>query len=93
MSIASRIHAFLHPLAAVQLLQKSFDSERRLWTSKGHLLVSELTNKPQWEISKEGKAVTFIDEWLTKEGESVSRAVHVLDTSSLESATKAGDVA
>lgn len=91
-TIANRIHAFLHPLDAVQLLQKSFDSERRLWTTKGHLLVSELENRPQWVIEEGGKAVTFIDEWVTKEGESVSRAVHHLDTKPLTSPTLAGDV-
>lgn len=91
-TIANRIHAFLHPLDAVQLLQKSFDSERRLWTDKGHLLVKDLTNKPQWIIEEGGRAVTFIDEWFTKEGESVSRAVHHLDTKPLTSPTVAGDV-
>lgn len=92
MSFMDRLRAFAHPTALRDELQKSFDSERRLWTTKGHLLVSELENKPQWVIEPGGKAVTFIDEWLTKEGESVSRAVHHLDTKPLQSETIAGDV-
>ncbi len=92
MSLMDRIRAFLHPTAAVEALQKSFDSERRLWTTKGHMLVSELENRPQWFIEEGGKAVTFVDEWVTKEGESVSRAVHHLDTKPLQSETVVGDV-
>lgn len=96
MSLMARIRAFLNPtagaIAATAALQKSFDSERRLWTTKGHMLVSELENRPQWVIEEGGKAVTFIDEWVTKEGESVSRATHHLDTKPLTSETIAGDV-
>lgn len=92
MTFMTRIRAFLHPRAEVEALMARINSERMLWTTKGHMFVAELENKPQWIIEEGGKAVTFIDEWVTKEGESVSRAVHHLDTKPLTSPTIAGDV-
>lgn len=92
MSFMDRVRAFAHPTAAVEALKAKIDTTRMLWTSKGHMFVTDLENKPQWIIEEGGKAVTFIDEWVTKEGESVSRAVHHLDTKPLTSETKAGDV-
>lgn len=92
MTLTNRIHAFLHPLDAVRAQVALWNTQRHLWTTKGHMLVSDLENRPQWVIEEGGKAVTFIDEWFTKEGESVSRAVHHLDTKPLTSPTLAGDV-
>lgn len=92
MSLMDRLRAFAHPTASAQALMVKINAERMLWTSKGHLFVADLENKPQWIIEEGGKAVTFIDEWFTKEGESVSRAVHHLDTKPLTSETTAGNL-
>lgn len=92
MSFMDRLRAFAHPTAGEQALMAKINAERMLWTSKGHLFVADLENKPQWIIEEGGKAVTFIDEWVTKEGESVSRAVHHLDTKPLVAETTAGNI-
>lgn len=92
MTFMDRVRAFMHPQAAVDALKVKIDAERMIWTAKGHLFVADLENHPQWIIEEGGRAVTFIDEWFTKEGESVSRAVHHLDTKPLTSETVAGDV-
>lgn len=98
MTLAARFAAFKDPLAAfdegVAAARASFDSQRHLWTSKGHMLVADLTNDVQWVVHEGGKGIDFVDRWIvTKTGEEVSRAVHTYKQDfGATSATVAGNV-
>lgn len=63
-----------------------------IWTKYGNLPRSELANKPRWVISKEGRCVTFVDEWFNAAGESVSCAVHVYDTTGVDTESVPGNL-
>lgn len=60
--------------------------EPHIWTTKGHLPISSLENRPRWVVSKGGKAITFNDEWFLGD-ECVKHATHIYDTTTGVTAT------
>jgi hypothetical protein len=97
MSLLDRLRAFVHPEAAFAAgwaaAHAKFDTERYLWTDRGHRLVAELENLPEWVVETDGKVVTFVDKWVDKiTGAVVSQAAHTLNHRELVAGTVAGDV-
>jgi hypothetical protein len=97
MTLAARLAAFRDPTAAfnegAKAVWAQINARRLIWTNDGHKFADELTNDVQWVVHEGGKGIDFIDRWVDKAGNEVSRAVHVYNQAgAVTSATVAGNV-